>query len=400
MNVLVTASARMIVTPDGNLWTPISSLDYTFWARYLEVYDTVGLMVRSVPAPAPPEGYRRATGPGVQALPVPALFSPKELLRQYRPLRQQIRGILARAQAVHLRLPCPVGETVASLLKPDQPFGVEVVGDPYDVYAPGNNRHAFRPILRWWATRTLKHICARATGVAYVTRWTLQRRYPPATGAFTTHYSSIHLTDEAFVATPRCYARTPDPVRLVSVGTMEELYKGFHVLIEAVRLCTEQGMNAHLTLVGDGKYRHDFQAQAATAGIAHRVCFTGYLSSDTAIREQLDNADLFVLPSFQEGLPRAVIEAMARALPCLGSTVGGMPELLAPSEMVAPGDAVALAHGIRRLVEDPHRLTRLSGENLSRAREYHHDTLRTRRTAFYRYIRKSTEDWMQSPASS
>jgi glycosyltransferase involved in cell wall biosynthesis len=109
------------------------------------------------------------------------------------------------------------------------------------------------------------------------------------------------------------------------------------------------------------------------------------------VRAELDAADLFALPSRQEGLPRAMVEAMARGLPCLGSTVGGIPELLPAEDMVPPGDARALARKIREMVTAPGRMALMSARNLEKARGYREEALAGRRQAFYRHVREMTE---------
>ena len=91
-----------------------------------------------------------------------------------------------------------------------------------------------------------------------------------------------------------------------------------------------------------------------------------------------------------------MIEAMARALPCIGSTVGGIPELLPLEDLVPPGDAAALARKIREVVIDPGRMARMSTRNLEKAREYREDALRERRVAFYQNIRNQTETWVRT----
>jgi glycosyltransferase involved in cell wall biosynthesis len=96
-----------------------------------------------------------------------------------------------------------------------------------------------------------------------------------------------------------------------------------------------------------------------------------------------------------------MIEAMARALPCVGSTVGGIPELLPREDMVPPGDADALARKIIEIVSDPQRMQRMSARNLARAGDFQEEVLRERRLEFYRYVREQTEEWLtrsQSPS--
>jgi glycosyltransferase involved in cell wall biosynthesis len=173
---------------------------------------------------------------------------------------------------------------------------------------------------------------------------------------------------------------------------MEQRYKGYDVLIEAVRECVASGSDLTLTLVGDGKHRPELESLAAGLSVNGRVTFTGELPGDEAVRLVLADSDLFVHPSRAEGLPRVVIEAMAQALPCVASTVGGTPELLLAEDMVAPGDVMGLAEMIRAVQRDPARMDRMSERNLTRARQYHRLVLQARRDAFFRYVRCRTEE--------
>ncbi len=111
------------------------------------------------------------------------------------------------------------------------------------------------------------------------------------------------------------------------------------------------------------------------------------------MRGELDRADLFVLPSRQEGLPRAMLEAMARGASLHRVHGGGIPELLPAEDLVPPGDAQALAAKIREVVGDPERMARMSARNLAKAEEYRDEALRERRLAFYDHLRKRTEIW-------
>jgi glycosyltransferase involved in cell wall biosynthesis len=134
--------------------------------------------------------------------------------------------------------------------------------------------------------------------------------------------------------------------------------------------------------------------------VADRVTFRGQLPAGPEVRAELDQADVFLLPSRTEGLPRALVEAMARGLPCVGSTVGGIPELLPAEDMVPPGDAGALASKIREVVTDPARMARMSERNLRAAQDYRQDVLQPRRDAFYRHVRERTEAWQRTSGSS
>ena len=99
-----------------------------------------------------------------------------------------------------------------------------------------------------------------------MTEYALQRRYPPAPGAFSTHYTSGDLCDDAFVSAPRRPRATAGRFHLVSVGTMAELYKAQDVLIDAVGICLRAGRDVRLVLVGDGRRRQELETRARPLG--------------------------------------------------------------------------------------------------------------------------------------
>ena len=133
---------------------------------------------------------------------------------------------------------------------------------------------------------------------------------------------------------------------------------------------------------------------ARSLGISSNVQFLGELPSGKPIRDRLDQATLFVMPSRTEGLPRALIEAMARGLPCIATRVGGIPELLPDEDMVASEDYAGLADKIREVISNPERLSQMSRHNLQRAQEYRPEVLEGRRTNFYQFLRYATQQWM------
>jgi glycosyltransferase involved in cell wall biosynthesis len=396
VNLVVIIEHRFDRTPDGAVWTS-ASFAHLFWMRYLAVFDHVRVVARIREVSSVSPNRTRSDGEGVSFAAVPYYHGPWQYLWRAWQVRQAARNAVGASDAVIMRVSSWIAASVEPALRQaGHPYGAEVVGDPYDFFAPGSVKHPLRPLLRWWVPRQLRRQCAGACAVAYVTEHALQHRYPPAPSAFSTHYSSIVLPDNAFVPAPRL----PQPKRgrftLIIVGSLAQLYKAPDVLIDAVAACVQEGLDLQLVVVGDGKHRQELEAQAMALGLDGRVRFLGQLPAGDAVRTQLDQANLFVLPSYQEGLPRAMIEAMARGLPCIGSTVGGIPELLAPEDLVPPGDVAALAHEIREVVTNPVRLARMSAHNLKKAQEYREDVLRGRRVAFYRYVRERMGAWLET----
>lgn len=411
MNLVVTTEHRFVRTPDGQVWTP-STFAYAFWARYLDVFDTVCVVARVRGVTTVPVQYLRADGADVSFVAVPYYHGPTQFLRVAIQAKRVVESAVQPTDAVILR----IGSTIATLLEPTlvrtrHPFGVEVVNDPYDVFAPGAVQHPLRPLFRWWFAQAQKRQCWRAIGAAYVTKFALQRRYACSGAVWSVSdvelrdclleqkmevsYSSVELTASDYVEQGKTFEPGLGPLRLIFVGTLDQLYKSPDILIRAFAKNIQKGLDLELVMVGDGQYRAGLEDLAIKLGVRERVIFTGMLPQGNCVKEQLDRAHLFVLPSRVEGLPRAMIEAMARGLPCIGSTVGGIPELLPPEDLVPPGDVDALACKIRDVVTDPQRMTAMSQRNLRESREYAESVLRARRVQFYQYIRRYTEEWLR-----
>ena len=392
MRVVVTSDRRYFADAGGRVWTA-SIFDRAFFQRYLSVFDEVRVVARAGRVDAPEGEWKRVDGDGVTVHVLPHFVGPAGFARRSPQALTAAAKAFSPGDAVILRGGSPSLCLEPFLALRRHPYGLEVVGDPFDVFAPGSVRHRLAGLARWWSCRTLERRVGTACAVAYVTEHHLQRRYPPNPLAFTTHYSSADLPDEAFASAPRHYQERSSSFRLVAVGSMEQRYKGYDVLIEAVRECVAAGSGLTLTLVGDGKHRPELESLAADLSVNGRVTFTGELPGHDAVRRVLADSDLFVHPSRAEGLPRVVVEAMAQALPCVASTAGGTPELLPAEDMVAPGDVTALAEKIRAVQSDPARMDRMSERNLTRARQYHRFVLQARRDALLRHVRRCTEEY-------
>ncbi len=395
MRLSVVQSSRFARTPDGRIWTGTIK-PYDFWERYLTVFDAVRVVARVRDVEAVPEDWKRSDGPAVEFHCVPSFIGPWQYARRWRSVRRAVRRAFCPTDAFIFR-----GASVFSglihpwLQKTEHPYAMEVIGDPYDVFAPGVVRHPLRLYFRWKFTRQLKTLCGQACACAYVTERKLQSRYPSAPSALTTHYSCIELPNGTIAVSPRAVRNEAEPVTLIFIGTLSQMYKAPDVLIDAVAECVRREMDLRLVIVGDGRFRSTLAARASAVFLGKRLRFLGALPAGKAVMDELDRADLFVLPSRTEGLPRAMIEAMARGLPCIGSTAGGIPELLPAEDLVPSGDVEALASTIGEVVASRDRRRRMAVRNLAKAKQYRSDVLRARRVDFYHYVRHRTERWIE-----
>lgn len=145
-----------------------------------------------------------------------------------------------------------------------------------------------------------------------------------------------------------------DPFELVCVGRLVAA-KGQHILLDALATLLAEGRRVHLTLVGQGPDMESLKAQSSRLGLGEAVTLTGAVNQD-AILDYYLRADAFVLPSFAEGLPVVLMEAMALGVPCITTHITGVPEMIRDGIeglLVAPSDTEGLTRAIARLMDAP-----------------------------------------------
>jgi phosphatidylinositol alpha-1,6-mannosyltransferase len=164
------------------------------------------------------------------------------------------------------------------------------------------------------------------------------------------------------------------PLKLLCVGRLIER-KGQHHLIDSVKRLTEEGIEVELDLVGTGDSRSANEAQVARLGLRDRVHFRGYVSREQ-IAEHYAAADVFVLPSYNEGMSVALLEAMASGLAVVVTATGGTPELIKPeiNGLVFDwSDVESLTTHLRRLAQDRSLVRRMGEASRTRANDFSWD---------------------------
>ncbi|MEH0825575.1 MULTISPECIES: glycosyltransferase [unclassified Micromonospora] len=386
-------------TPDGRVWTTAGPA-YPAWSRYLAAFDRVRIVARVEDVAHRPAGAAAIDGPNVDVWPVPYYVGPRQYLARRRAVREAVVAAVTPQDACIMRTPSQIATVLyGELRRRRQPYALEVIGDPHDVFAPGVVRHPLRPLIRHRFTAQLAAQCRSASAVCYVTDTALQTRYPAGAGVPAVSCSDVNLPSGAYVTRPRPVEAFAAASRLVSVGSLDQLYKGIDTLLEALGLLARSHPELRLVHVGDGRFRAHLVELTRQHRITDRVTFAGALPPGEAVRDQLDAADLFVMPSRTEGMPRALIEAMARGLPAIGSAVGGIPELLSPDDLVPRDDPARLAESISRMLADRSRAAEASARNLARAHDFRAERLDVTRRHFLDLVRQRSHRSVTEPAT-
>jgi phosphatidylinositol alpha-1,6-mannosyltransferase len=372
---------------------------YATWSRYLDVFDDVLVLAR-ITSREPQDNEQRADGPRVSFRPLPDHTGPWQYLQIQRQARIIAHHSIKECGAYLLRMPGLVGQMVwREIVRAKKPYALEVMGDPWDAFSPGTWPHISRPIFRRVATAQLKRICTGATAIHYLTSQVLQRRYPPSKRAYAVGFPDVLLENTGVPAEniQRRYgrlreslwkdAKTGSSIRIGFIGSFANMYKGPDALLHAAALCQGR-LNLQLAMVGAGRYLPEMKTLAGKLGIADRVEFRGELPSGRPVFDFLDSIDLFVMPSRAEGLPRALVEAMSRGCPCIASAVGGIPELLAASDLVPAGSPEELAKLILQVATDSNRLLAMGARNLAKAAQFNPQTLNESRRGFLEEVKR------------
>lgn len=368
----------------------LSEVGITHARRYLRIFDKVrfALRTKEISSPEDLKAYKFKAPVNVEIAEMPFFQGPKQYLPLFFKTRKAADKALAGCDCAIFRLPSTVGFAVwKQAMKKGIPYSVELVFDCQDAVDSADSaidKNLWKILHRWQVKAS-----ANAYGVSCVTREYLQRHYrSERPGAMATNYSSIELTPN-FYHQNRKYPEGKQ-LNIIHVANQVQFNsrKGHNQLIEAVAKLNSAGKSVHVTFVG-GDYQNGMALlsdYAKKLGVDKNISFTGFINRDE-MRMALMKADIAVLPTKAEGLPRVVIEAMAMGLPCITSPVSGNPELINKEMLVDYSDVDGLADAISRLIDSPDLYESESKINFERSKEYSTEVLNPRRDKFYQFLK-------------
>lgn len=228
-------------------------------------------------------------------------------------------------------------------------------------------------------------ILRKASHTIYVTDHFLQNRYP-------TNGKSIGCSDvivnelEESILDKRSLKimNLPKVITIGTVAAVDVPYKGQADVIKSIAILKNHSVFIKYKIVGQGDQER-LNNLILKLGVSDLVEIIGTLKQDQVF-EFLDTLDIYIQPSKQEGLPRAVIEAMSRACPVLGSNIAGIPELINENSLFEAGNISQIV----RLLKDVNRVTleQWAKENFKKAANFKKEILDLKREIFYKEFKK------------
>ncbi len=382
MNLLFCNEGPIYQDEHGNYFA--GALNTDFFEKYYQLADHITICIR-VKKIANSEGDKRFSKLDVSnktIVKVPDLMTVKGLCQ-----RREAKGILEKeidnADIVVVRVPSIIGDLAARVAKQKNVKCIaDVVGCPWDSMW---NHSIKGKVLAVPMFLSQRKTVREADYSVYVTNEFLQRRYPSCNK--TIGLSDVLLEDVDIEQLSKRLEHIRNHNGKYILGTTAAVnvrYKGQDRVIAALGELKKKGIdNFEYQLVGGGNPDYLLKV-AKDNNVSENVVIIGSLPHDK-IFSWLDTIDIYMQPSFQEGLSRALIEAMSRATPCVVSDVGGNPELIC-SEWV-----YNRKHSISCLVEllskiDDKCLVKMAEDNFRKSQNYQRKLLEKRRREFYESI--------------
>ena len=360
------------------------SFPYDLWAeRFLPHFEKMTIIGREKLFDAEEvKSLDISSGAHVEHVLLRNINTPLQRLVSGQDIYFKIEDQVKKADAVIIRGPVEFGMMAAKAAREHgKPYAVEMSGCGFDnVWYHGS------PVGKIYAPfkyLRVRHMVAGAEQVIYVTEKFLQARYP--TKAHTDFASNVEIDavpEEVLKARLAAIDAQSQKLTFGMIGNFNNRLKGLHVALEALSIVKDRFPHFELRLLGQASDTR-WAGEITRFGLKDQVVFTGTLPGGAQVMDWLDEIDIYLQPSFHEGLPRGLIEAMSRGCPALASSAGGIPELLSAEFVHRKGDVEALAGQILKLTNDSDLRRRAAQDNFERAKDYTKDKLAPKRAAFW-----------------
>ncbi len=227
----------------------------------------------------------------------------------------------------------------------------------------------------------------RADYALYVTNEFLQKRYPCKNESIGASNVLIKSVDEAVLERrlEKIVHSDYSTVTLMTTAAIDVRYKGQEFVIRAIPKLNKMGIRVRYLLLGGGDAAY-LKSIAASCCVEEQVEFVGRQTLDKVL-ELLEQADIYIQPSLQEGLPRSVIEAMSKACPVIGAKTAGIPELIDQECVVRRKSVSDIAQVVCRIA-NPEKMAELAKQNFENAKGYLDSVISERRNNYYQKVLK------------
>ena len=318
-------------------------------------------------------------GDKIEVVEMPNPNTPKNFLCNKK-AKETMRKYVEMADMVFLRIPSIYSNMAADECRRiNKPYLVEVGGCAWDSYFNHSIAGKFMaPVLYLNQKKTVRN----ANFATYVTRKWLQNRYPTdgeqivASNVYLNYFDDDNIEKRVL----RYKSNKPERYRLGTIASVDVRYKGQEYVIRAMAKLKSDGIIVDYDLVGAGNPER-LKVLVEKLGVEDQVHFKGVKKHDE-IWEWLDTIDIYAQPSKQEGLPRAVIEAMNRGCLAIGSNVAGIPELLEDDMIFKPNDVCKICDIIKKLIYEKNHECRIR-RNYDVTKDYKIEILEERRSMIF-----------------
>ena len=367
---------------EGNYYTA-GSFNNDVWRRYLKYFNEIIVLSRLDSNKIQVENtYNKFELPNTYFKPVHSLSGPIAQFKNKLAVSKTIKEELLNADALIARLPSETGYLAIKIAKElEIPYVVEVVACVWDALWNYGSIQAklYAPI----ATYKMKNKIIVAPYAVYVTNKFLQDRYP-CKGKIE-NISNVEIrgvSEQELDKRNNRYKRNKKLYTIGMIGSLKNKIKGLEIAFKALEILKKDNIDFQFQILGDGDQK-PWKVMAKELGIDDKIKFCGVLPGGPPVLNWLDNIDIYIQPSYQEGLPRAVIEAMSRGCPVVGSSAGGIPELIGSSNLHKPGDYKTLAKILGSEMLDIEHAKQLSLRNYEESKKYEKDILDKKRNSFW-----------------
>ena len=380
--LLIVTDARMFITEDNRKFKV--SIDNNHYKRYLQFSNNINMLMRTESVDTEKIGkMNEITIPELNIISCPSLMSFSSLIKNYKKANNIIEYQIKDADYIVLKVPGIFCNLAYKYIKKYKKiYFAEIGGCPWDGYW----NHGFSgKIMAPYMYFNTKKIMKNASYSLYVTKFFLENRYP--TNGNYVNCSNVTLedfdTNKLNRRIDKINNSSNDSLVLCTVADLDVRFKGQQYIIKAIpKIKKELGINIKYVLIGRGSPNFLIKI-AEKYNVKDDIIIKGSLKHEDVFKE-LEKIDIYVQPSRQEGLPRAVIEAMSCAVPCFGANTAGIPELIEKKYIFSNSHKnIREIVSIIKNMNNKFELIRLSKLNFEKSKEYDYNVLKTRRERIY-----------------